>query len=108
VLTSLVRARWRMSRRLTTTSCAVPGLLSISPMSGYELHQAVARSIARFWPISKSQVYAGLGRLEPLGMVEGTEVPQQRLPTSGCSGGPRRGRRPWMGGWLTSRLGRCR
>jgi len=66
--------------QLTTTSYAVLGLLSISPMSGYDLHQAVARSIAHFWPISKSQVYAELGRLEPLGMVEGTAVPQERLP----------------------------
>jgi len=66
--------------QLTTTSCAVLGLLSICPMSGYDLHQAVTRSIAHFWPISKSQVYAELGRLEPLGLVEGTDVPQQRLP----------------------------
>jgi hypothetical protein len=30
-------------------------------------------------PFSKSQVYAELGRLELLRMVEGTEVPQDRL-----------------------------
>jgi DNA-binding PadR family transcriptional regulator len=58
----------------------VLGVLSICPMSGYDLHQSVARSIAHFWPISKSQVYAELGRLEPLGLIEGTDVPQERLP----------------------------
>jgi PadR family transcriptional regulator AphA len=65
---------------LTTTSCAVLGLLSIAPMSGYDLHQAVDRSVRHLWPISKSQVYAELARLEPLGLIAGTDVPQERLP----------------------------
>jgi DNA-binding PadR family transcriptional regulator len=69
-----------MTERLTTTSYTLLGLLSISPMSGYDLHQAVARSIAHFWPVSKTQVYAELARLEPLGLIEGTDVPQERLP----------------------------
>jgi len=66
--------------RLTVTSHAILGLLSIVPMSGYDLFQAVDRSVSRFWPISKSQVYAELARLEPLGLIEGTDVPQERLP----------------------------
>jgi len=65
---------------LTTTSYAVLGLLSIAPMSGYDLHQAVDRSVRHIWPISKSQVYAELARLEPLGLIAGTDVPQERLP----------------------------
>ncbi len=65
---------------LTTTSHAILGLLSIAPMSGYDLHQAVDRSIRHMWPISKSQVYAELARLEPLGLIAGTDVPQERLP----------------------------
>jgi len=65
---------------LTTTSYAVLGLLSIAPMSGYDLHQAVDRSVRHLWPISKSQVYAELARLEPLGLIAGTDVPQERLP----------------------------
>jgi DNA-binding PadR family transcriptional regulator len=66
--------------RLTTSSHAILGLLSIAPMSGYDLFQAVERSVGRFWPISRSQVYAELARLEPLGLVQGTDVPQERLP----------------------------
>jgi DNA-binding PadR family transcriptional regulator len=58
----------------------VLGLLSIAPMSGYDLHQAVDRSVRHLWPISKSQVYAELARLEPLGLIAGTDVPQERLP----------------------------
>lgn len=65
---------------LTTTSHAILGLLSIAPMSGYDLHQAVDRSVRHLWPISKSQVYAEVARLEPLGFIAGTDVPQERLP----------------------------
>jgi DNA-binding PadR family transcriptional regulator len=55
-------------------------LLSFAPMSGYQLARAADRSISRFWPISKPQVYAELQRLEGLGLVEGTDVVQDRLP----------------------------
>jgi len=65
---------------LSTTSQAILGLLSIVPMSGYDLAQAAERSVGRFWPISKSQVYAELARLEPLGLVQGTEIAQDRRP----------------------------
>jgi PadR family transcriptional regulator AphA len=65
---------------LGTTPQAILGLLSIVPMSGYDLAQAAERSVGRFWPISKSQVYAELARLEPLGLVRGTEIAQDRRP----------------------------
>ena len=69
-----------MGTKLTTSSHAVLGLLSIVPMSGYDLFQAVERSVGRFWPISKSQVYAELPRLESAGLIQGTDVHQERLP----------------------------
>jgi DNA-binding PadR family transcriptional regulator len=65
---------------MTPTSQAILGLLSIVPMSGYDLAQAAERSVDRFWPVSKSQVYAELARLEPLGLVQGTEIAQDRRP----------------------------
>ena len=65
---------------MTPTSPAILGLLSIVPMSGYDLAHAAEGSVGRFWPISKSQVYAELARLEPLGLVEGTEIAQDRRP----------------------------
>jgi PadR family transcriptional regulator, regulatory protein AphA len=70
----------RVGIRLTTSSHAILGLLSIAPMSGYDLFQAVERSVGRFWPISKSQVYAELPRLESAGLIQGTDVHQERLP----------------------------
>jgi PadR family transcriptional regulator AphA len=69
-----------MTRPLSTTSHAVLALLSFAPMSGYRLARAADRSISRFWPISKPQVYAELRRLEALGLVQGTEVVQEKLP----------------------------
>ena len=65
---------------MTPTSRAILGLLSIVPMSGYDLVQAADAAVGRFWPVSKSQVYAELARLEPLGLVRGTEIAQERRP----------------------------
>jgi PadR family transcriptional regulator AphA len=65
---------------VTPTSQAILGLLSIVPMSGYDLAQAAERSVGRFWPVSKSQVYSELARLEPLGLIRGTEIAQDRRP----------------------------
>jgi PadR family transcriptional regulator AphA len=67
-------------RALKTTSHAVLALLSFAPMSGYELASATDRSISHFWPISKPQVYKELQRLAGLGLVEATDVVQERLP----------------------------
>src|SRR3954447_5828378 len=52
-----------MSRRPTNTSYAILGLLSFTRMSGYDLAAVAQRSIAGFWPVSKTQVYAELRRL---------------------------------------------
>jgi PadR family transcriptional regulator AphA len=65
---------------MTPTTPALLGLLSILPMSGYDLAQAAERSVGRFWPVSRSQVYAELARLEPLGLVQGTEIAQEGRP----------------------------
>lgn len=69
-----------MPPQLTTTSQAILGLLSIVPMSGYDLAQAAEHSIRLFWPVSKSQVYAELARLEPMGLVQGAEIAQEGRP----------------------------
>lgn len=67
-------------KALPSTSYAVLGILSIHPMSGYELAAAAERSIANFWPVSRSQIYSELARLETLGMIAGTDVAQERVP----------------------------
>lgn len=49
-------------------------------MSGYDVAAFATRSIAHFWPISKSQVYAELSRLETNGYIFGTHIEQDNRP----------------------------
>ena len=49
-------------------------------MSGYDVASLAARSIAHFWPISRSQVYAELSRLEADGYIVGTHIEQDNRP----------------------------
>lgn len=49
---------------------AVLGMLSIQPMSGYELHKVIRDSIAHFWSESFGQIYPTLKKLAADGMVE--------------------------------------
>lgn len=65
---------------LSGTSYAVLGLLEKEPRSGYDLSAFADRSVAYFWPISRTLVYRELARLERLGLVRGTAVAQERLP----------------------------
>jgi PadR family transcriptional regulator, regulatory protein AphA len=86
---------------MTSTSRAILGLLSIVPMSGYDLAQSAERTVGRFWPVSKSQVYAELARLQPLGLVQGTEVAQDRRPDKRVFRLTERGEEA-LDGWLES------
>ena len=67
--------------QLPVSSYAVLGLLSQSEASGYVLAQQVDGAIANFWPMSKSNIYGELVRLEELAFVSGSEVAQEKLPT---------------------------
>ncbi len=67
-------------RDLGTTPCVILGLVASRPMAGYELAAFAARSVDHFWPISKSQIYAELTRLERDGYIEGTHIQQDRRP----------------------------
>ncbi|MDQ3767791.1 MAG: PadR family transcriptional regulator [Actinomycetota bacterium] len=67
-------------QKLPTTSYVVLGLLERRPRSGYDLVAFADRSIAYFWPVSRSLVYRELGRLVELGLVAATEVTQEKLP----------------------------
>jgi DNA-binding PadR family transcriptional regulator len=56
------------------------GLLLDGPASGYELVARAERSVAHFWPVTRSALYAELPRLEDQGWVEGADVPQKGHP----------------------------
>lgn len=68
------------SRQLPVTSYVVLGLIGHKPGGGYSLATFAARSISHMWPITRSQVYAELPRLESLGLIAGTNVMQEKLP----------------------------
>jgi PadR family transcriptional regulator AphA len=53
----------------SSTEYAVLGLLTLKPMSGYEMRQLVAQSIGHFWGESYGQLYPSLKRLVSAGLV---------------------------------------
>src|SRR5689334_23786835 len=69
---------------LTTTGACVLGLLEMGPppparrepgpeaMTGWQIYETANVSLARFWNITRSQVYLELGRLEQDGLVAST------------------------------------
>ncbi len=57
----------------TTTAEALLGMLSLGPMSGYELKQRIAFSIGNFWSESFGQIYPTLKRLEAEALVHAEE-----------------------------------
>jgi PadR family transcriptional regulator AphA len=52
------------------TPNALLGLLSLGPMSGYDIRQLISRSIGHFWSESYGQIYPGLKRLAAAGLAE--------------------------------------
>jgi PadR family transcriptional regulator, regulatory protein AphA len=58
-----------MAKRTSSSTEALLGLLSIEPMSGYDLGQAIRASIGYFWNESYGQIYPNLKSLEANGCV---------------------------------------
>ncbi len=56
------------------------GLLLDGPATGYELAARAERSIAHFWPVARSGLYAELPRLEQRGFVTSQQVTQEHFP----------------------------
>jgi DNA-binding PadR family transcriptional regulator len=70
-----------MLARLSATSYVVLGLVSVRPRAGHELAGYAERSIGNFFSLTRSHIYSELDRLCALGLLDATEVPQERLPT---------------------------
>jgi len=58
----------------TTTAEALLGMLSIAPMSGYELRDRINQSIGNFWSESFGQIYPALAKLHKQGLVDVEET----------------------------------
>jgi DNA-binding PadR family transcriptional regulator len=58
----------------TAVTWAVLGLLGLKPMSGYDIKNAVDRTIRHFWAASYGQIYPELKRLEEAGWIAGKDA----------------------------------
>ena len=54
---------------MSTTPFAILGLLSIEPMSGYDIRRNLDESLSHFWSESYGQIYPSLRRLEAEGLI---------------------------------------
>lgn len=55
--------------RSSQTELAVLGVLSVEPMTGYAIREAIRDVLGHFWSESFGQIYPALGRLEASGLV---------------------------------------
>ena len=92
-----------MRSGLSATSYVVLGLVSVRPRAGHELAGYAERSIGNFFSLTRSQVYSELDRLCALGLLEATEVPQERLPTKRVYEIAAEGEAVLGGGWRMRR-----
>src|SRR5512138_3194995 len=60
--------------RANTTQFALLGMLSLRPMSGYDIRKTVQESIAFFWTESYGQIYPMLKQLSAEGLVKPVRV----------------------------------
>ncbi len=60
---------------------AILGILSIRPMSGYDLKKAVDGSVGHFWTADQSQIYRTLSALVEEGLASRGTVVQEGRPT---------------------------
>jgi len=66
---------------VTATGYVVLGLVSIRPTAGHDLAAFAERSIGQFFSLTRSHIYSELERLCGLGLLDVTEVEQERFPT---------------------------
>ncbi|MFD4393439.1 PadR family transcriptional regulator [Kitasatospora sp. NPDC058397] len=64
--------------KLTPTGWTVLGFLSLSSRNGYQLRQAVQRSVGHFWGVSYGQLYPQLKHLEASGLIAADEPAAER------------------------------
>lgn len=58
------------SEEFGATAHALLGLLSIRPMSGYDMRQMVGETVGHFWSESYGQIYPALKKMAEAGLVE--------------------------------------
>ncbi len=64
------KQRFSLTRRMGSGTQALLGLLTIAPMSGYDLGRAVRSSVGHIWNESYGQIYPNLKKLAARDFVE--------------------------------------
>ena len=85
--------------RLTTTSYAILGLLSVRSWTTYELAQQMNRSLGRMWPRAESKLYEEPKKLVSLGLARAKpeSVGARRRTRYAITSAGRRALREWLG-----------
>jgi DNA-binding PadR family transcriptional regulator len=65
---------------LSELEVALLALLSIRPMTGYEIHRRNARALEPWWDTPRTQIYPKLRELERRGFIEHEQVVQDGKP----------------------------
>ena len=69
-----------MARRSSSSSEVLLGLLTIEPMSGYDLGQVIRTSVGHFWRESYGQIYPNLKKMAAEGLVTARTERQKGKP----------------------------
>jgi DNA-binding PadR family transcriptional regulator len=69
-----------MARRSSSSQEVLLGLLTVEPMSGYDLGQSIRTSIGFFWNESYGQIYPNLKKLAAAGLVTAKTEKQKGKP----------------------------
>jgi len=69
-----------MARRSSSSMEVLLGLLTVEPMSGYDLGQAIRASVGHFWNESYGQIYPNLKKLAAGGLVTAKTEKQKGKP----------------------------
>lgn len=64
--------------RSEQTHTAILGALTLAPMTGYALREAIRDTLGQFWSESFGQIYPALAELERDGLVEKVDAPGAR------------------------------
>lgn len=65
---------------ISKTDAAILGMLTVEPMSGYDMKKFSERSLAHFWHESYGNLYPRLKRLASEGLVEGRRDARPNAP----------------------------
>jgi DNA-binding PadR family transcriptional regulator len=88
-----------MAKRSSSSMEVLLGLLTIAPMSGYDLGQTIRGSIGHFWNESYGQIYPNLKRMAADGFVSSKAEKQKGKPDRRIYSITRRGRER-LASWL--------